>query len=134
MTEGVHVEVQDGFAHIQFLDSQQRGPALAKLLELGGSELIDIDTRSSSRKTYIVLEGMARDAGLLDDARAEPQQEFPEGEPKETWTVVQLRAYARREGVELGDATKKADILAAVTKPKEGVTGGIVPPSEATMS
>lgn len=122
MAEGILIEVQDGFAHIQFLDTAKRGPAIARLLELGGPELIDIDTRSNPRKTYIVPEGMAREAALLDDAEPEPeplQPDFPEGEPTESWTVAQLRAYAAQEEISLAGADKKADILAAVTAPRE---------------
>lgn len=70
MAEGILAEVEDGFARIQFLDPSKRGPALAKLIELGGPELIDIDTRSNPRKTYIVPESIAQDAGLLEAAPA----------------------------------------------------------------
>lgn len=113
MAEGILVEVQDGFAHIQFIDRTKVGPALTKLLELGGPEMIDIDTRSNPRKTYIVPEGMAMEAGLLDDSR--PSGAPPDRAPDESWTVAQLVDYASREEINLGGATKKADILAAIT-------------------
>ncbi|MEU9515915.1 hypothetical protein [Micromonospora sp. NPDC048169] len=46
---------------------------------------------------------------------AEPEPEVDlDGEPSESWTVAQLRAYADQYGVELGEATKKADILAVL--------------------
>jgi hypothetical protein len=129
MAEGIEVEVRDGFAHIQFLDREKAGPAIAKLLELGGPELIDIDTRSNPRKTYIVPEGTARDAGLLDDSEsgsetpAEPEPvALPEGEPSESWTVVQLKEYAAREEISLAGADKKADILAAVRAASQPVS------------
>lgn len=129
MAEGIEVEVRDGFAHIQFLDREKAGPAIAKLLELGGPELIDIDTRSNPRKTYIVPEGTARDAGLLDDSEPEPETlaepevvSLPEGEPSETWTVVQLKEYAAREEISLAGADKKADILAAVRAASQPVS------------
>lgn len=130
MAEGILIEVEDGFAHIQFLDVTKRGPALAKLLELGGPELMDVDTRSNPRKTYIVPEGTARDAGLLDDTEPEPEPSspsLPEGDPNESWTVAQLREYAAAEGISLAGADKKADILAAVTAPKEPAI--ITPPA-----
>lgn len=123
MAEGIQVEVTDGFAHIQFLDREKAGPSIAKLLELGGPELIDIDTRSNPRKTYIVPEGMAKDAGLLDDsdsdqsdsdAPAEPTPAGPEGEPSDSWTVAQLKDYAAKEEISLAGVDKKADILAAI--------------------
>ena len=40
---------------------------------------------------------------------------FPEGEPVESWTADQLKAYAAANEVDLGGATKKADIFAAIT-------------------
>ncbi len=46
---------------------------------------------------------------------AEPEPSEPAGEPSESWTVPQLRAYAQDKGIDLGEATKKADILAAIT-------------------
>lgn len=141
MAEGIQVEIIDGFAHVQFLDREKAGPALDTLIKIGGPELIDIDTRSNSRKTYIVPEGVAKDAGLLDDsepeqtpaeaepeAPAEPEQapaeppQVPEGEPSESWTVAQLKDYAGREEISLTGAEKKADILAviqAATRPAE---------------
>lgn len=34
--------------------------------------------------------------------------------PSESWTVRDLRAYADDLGIDLGDATRKADILATI--------------------
>ena len=45
----------------------------------------------------------------------EPEVEIPEGDPSESWKVDQLKAYAADKGIDLGDATKKADILAVLT-------------------
>ena len=116
MAEGILAEVENGFARIQFLDASKRGPALAKLIELGGPELIDIDTRSNPRKTYIVPESIAAEAGLLEDAPSLlVVPPYPEGEPNDSWTVPQLRAYAGARGISLGEATKKADILLVLT-------------------
>jgi hypothetical protein len=72
MAEGILAEVEDGFARIQFLDKSKVGPSLARLIELGGPELIDIDTRSNPRKTYIVPESIAQEAGLLEAAPTPP--------------------------------------------------------------
>lgn len=117
MAEGILAEVIDGFAHIQFLDPSKKGPALTTLLELFGPGVIDVDTRSGSRKIYIVPEGDAYEAGLLDDApEPEPvvEQLYPEGEPSDSWTVAQLKEYAEAKGIDLTGADKKADILAVV--------------------
>ena len=39
---------------------------------------------------------------------------YPEGDPAESWTIEQLRAYANANQVELKGLTAKADILKAV--------------------
>lgn len=39
---------------------------------------------------------------------------YPDGEPSESWTVAQLKAYAEDNAVDLGGASVKADILAAI--------------------
>lgn len=138
MAEGIQVEVEGGFARIQFLDPSQRGPAVSRLLELGGPEMIDVDTRSGPRKIYIVPEGMAQEAGLLDDypiqdtspetdddpeTDGDPIQDtspetdsssLPDGDPSESWTVAQLRDYAAQEEISLAGAERKAEILAVI--------------------
>ena len=43
------------------------------------------------------------------------QAEQDDDEPSDSWTVADLRAYAELHDIDLGDATKKADILKAVT-------------------
>ncbi|MFI6368703.1 hypothetical protein ACIBG0_38980 [Nocardia sp. NPDC050630] len=42
------------------------------------------------------------------------EPESDNGEPSESWTVADLKAYAELHEIDLGDATKKADILAAI--------------------
>jgi len=42
------------------------------------------------------------------------EDSFPDGDPSEEWTVKQLRAYAKAFDVDLGKATSKPDILAAL--------------------
>ena len=41
-------------------------------------------------------------------------EEAPEA-PNEKWTVADLKAYAEENGIDLGEATLKADILAAMS-------------------
>ena len=69
MPAGVEVVVDEGFATIDFVDPKLRGPALDKLLKIGGPETIEPLTREkgAERKLYRVPEGNAREAGLLDD-------------------------------------------------------------------
>lgn len=67
------------------------------------------------------LAGLA-EAGLVkeivpeSDADADASAEVPEGDPSETWTVKQLKAFADAKGIDLGDAKSKGDVLAAVSK------------------
>lgn len=77
MPAGVDVVVEDGFATIEFVDRSLRGPSLAKLLEVGTPpELIEKVTLP--RLAYIVPEGNARLAGLLDEVDV---PEFADGGP-----------------------------------------------------
>lgn len=50
--------------------------------------------------------------GLIAEVAVEAA--FPEGDPSETWKVDELKAYAESKSIDLGDASKKADILAAI--------------------
>ncbi|WP_454232033.1 hypothetical protein [Mycolicibacterium fortuitum] len=84
MPAGVDVVVEDGFATIEFVDRSLRGPGLAKLLEVGTPpELIEKVTLP--RLAYIVPEGNARLAGLLDEADVQDAIvgtiEIPDGDP-----------------------------------------------------
>jgi hypothetical protein len=63
---GVIATVEDGFATLEFTDPRLQATSLGVLLDIGGPETIDIDT-GGTRRTYIVPEGNAREAGLLDD-------------------------------------------------------------------
>jgi hypothetical protein len=66
MAHGVIVTVEDGFAELDFTDPRLKATSLGVLLEIGGPESIDINT-GGTRRTYIVPEGNAREAGLLDE-------------------------------------------------------------------
>lgn len=46
---------------------------------------------------------------LADDAG------WPDGVPSDEWKLPELRAYATAKGIDLTDAKKKADIVAALT-------------------
>lgn len=66
MPAGVDVVVEDGFAVIDFVDRATRGPGLAALLKVGGPGLVEVVTRVGRRRLYVVPEGNAREAGLID--------------------------------------------------------------------
>ncbi|WAB09190.1 hypothetical protein SEA_LITTLEMUNCHKIN_14 [Gordonia phage LittleMunchkin] len=70
MPEGIIAEIDGGFATLDFVDRSLRGPALQKLIDIGGQHSIDVLTRSGPRKQYRVPEGNAREAGLIDEATA----------------------------------------------------------------
>lgn len=66
MPNGVETFVDGGFATVDFVNPALRGPALAKLIEIGGPESIQTITRDGPRRKYTVPEGNAREAGLID--------------------------------------------------------------------
>ncbi|MEU1432135.1 hypothetical protein ABZ412_34215 [Nocardia sp. NPDC005746] len=59
-----------------------------------------------------------------DPPDPEPAQQVPESEPSESWTVPQLRDYAADKKIDLGDATKKADVLAVIAAAAENSNTG----------
>ena len=44
---------------------------------------------------------------------------FPDGDPSDDWKVDELRAWADAHDVDLDDAKKKADIIAAIELAKD---------------
>lgn len=54
-------------------------------------------------------------AAGLRDANGAPIPE-PVLAPDESWTLRDLRAYADEHDIDLGDATRKADVLARLTE------------------
>lgn len=69
MPAGISVVVENGFATIDFVDKSLRGRGLARLFEIGTPpDAIEKQTRSGPRPLYVVPEGNAREAGLLDEA------------------------------------------------------------------
>lgn len=66
-----------------------------------------------------VSEGTAERLGSeWADADTKPRSESPDS----TWKVADLKAYAAGNGIDLGDATKKDDVLEVITAGSE--TGG----------
>lgn len=49
-----------------------------------------------------------------------PEADEGEGVNLKTMTVPDLRAYAETNGIDLGEATRKADILAAIEEAEKG--------------
>lgn len=51
-----------------------------------------------------------------------PGDEGKSETPDKTWKVPELKAYATEHEIELGDATKKDDVLAAIELHLESIT------------
>lgn len=64
---------------------------------------------------YSELSVMAQCQGRLDSIGAKQEKD-----PLDSMTVAKLKEYAETNGIELGDTTKKADILAAIKAAMDG--------------
>lgn len=51
--------------------------------------------------------------GLIEKVEAE-EEDLPEGDPTDKWTGPQLKRYATDNGIDIGTAKNKADVLAAI--------------------
>jgi hypothetical protein len=65
MAHGIEVDIQDGIAELAFADHTVRGQALTALHEVGGPDCVVVDS-GGTRRTYVVPESIAADAGLID--------------------------------------------------------------------
>lgn len=74
------------------------------------------DTDDENAIAYFERHGYT--VGGASDSKAET----PEGGPSEKWTVDQLKAYAAEKKIDLGDASKKVEILAAIELAAEAPT------------
>jgi hypothetical protein len=121
MPEGISIEVEGGYARISFPDPSKRGRVLAKLLDAGTP--ISVDT-GELLKVYIVPEGNARDAGLIDKPapKAAPPAKKTAPAPKpaeETPPVVKKVAVpaAKKSAPPAKKAAKKAPPTRAKATP-----------------
>lgn len=122
MPDGVVVEVEDGFAIIDFVDRKKRGPGLRKLVERYGPEVIETLTRTGPRRMYRVPEGNAREVGLIDTppvpaapVAAAPAVTYDDGFPDADWHRAALDEYAEKIGI--ANAAKlpnKTAVLSAI--------------------
>jgi hypothetical protein len=81
-----------------------------------GAEVWEVRT---SFKGYVVPEAVAEEYQRMLDGDTEPiaDEEAPEKDafPDDSWTVADIRAYAKDNEIPIpAEATKKADILAVV--------------------
>lgn len=75
-TEGIVVEVEDGIARIEFEDKSLKGVTVGLLTDIAGPHGVKVDT-GGTRRTYIVTEAVAFEAGLLDAAPVEVAADAP---------------------------------------------------------
>ena len=84
---------------------------MAKLKHAATGRLVDVP--ESLAKGY-------RAAGWADAPVAPKAPVTPEGEPTADWKVDQLKAYAAERGIDLGEASKKADIVEVIAAAQAG--------------
>ena len=96
-----------------------------RLNEVGFTVGPEVEMASVPAVTYSEVSIRAKCAGHLDSIGQqeaepgqpqEPQQEpeQPQGKALDEMNVAELKAYAEARGIDLGEAKKKADILAAI--------------------
>lgn len=96
-----------------------------RLNEVGFTVGPEVELASVPAVTYSEVSIRAKCAGHLDSIgqqEAEPEQpqepqqepEQPQGKALDEMNVAELKAYAEARGIDLGEAKKKADILAAI--------------------
>lgn len=56
------------------------------------------------------------DVWAEDPEGYEDSDELPDGDVDDTWTVKQLKDYAKSEDIDLGDAKTKKDILSKIAE------------------
>lgn len=151
MPAGVNVVIDQGFAIIDFVNPKLRGPGLIELLRVGGPATIQSDSRRGPRKVYIVPEGNAREAGLLDEDNvvdALPPKGTSAGDatgmvnPTTPTVAGQVHGPVLRQGTYRGGDTGNIDTAASdpvpadvaapahtevIAQVKEAAVGGPVP-------
>ncbi len=61
---------------------------------------------------HLVDVGLVREVDVPEAPLAELL--FPAGDPAESWTLEQLKAYAEANSIDLGDAKLKADVFSKI--------------------
>lgn len=78
--------------------------------------------RGAPVPSHVPAKEVARlvEGGFVEEIKAAGSDEppFPDGEPSETWKGEQLKAYAKANEIDLGGATTKADMVAAIAAAK----------------
>lgn len=112
-TAGAVVKVQEDqlerFDRLNVLAAPMSSTALLDIADFMDPEIRHVDE--------IEIEDPDGVPAVVVDGGGAPSD--PETEPSDAWTVPRLQEYAAAKQIDLGDATKKADILAAIQAGRE---------------
>jgi hypothetical protein len=105
------------------IDGRSRATAEALLAAAATVGVEPYEVRTTIRG-YIVPDAVAAEYNKMLAGDTEPVEEVaveepeeegpPEGEPDGSWKNDEIKTWAEAHGVDLGGATKKADMLAAI--------------------
>jgi hypothetical protein len=105
----VHVHDEDGISHAFGPDDTVPDWAAKRITNR------DVWAEAPAAEDEAGSDAAGANAGESD--KGEPETvEIPEGDITEDWTVKQLKAYAKAEDIDLGDAKTKAEILAKLAE------------------
>jgi hypothetical protein len=108
--------VDEGYAFVS-----PKGSVTARgLLEAAKALGLEASVVRSTMGGYYVPVAVSKkyETDALGAKPEEPEAEEAEGKsdfPDETWKNADIKQWAEDQGVDLGDATKKADMLAAIS-------------------
>lgn len=130
MPKGIEVEVENGFAKLTFTDPALRGRAIQKIIDVSSPAFISVDT-SGTKRSYVTLESVARDAGLLDEPEADEKPQPKAVAAKAPAKAAPAKAPAKKAAAKKAPAKKAAPVGHAA--PSETVTnpfdaGGVAKP------
>ena len=103
----VHVHDKDGISHAFGPDDTV--PAWAE------KAITNPDVWAEAPAEDEEAEGSESDGSESEGGESE-KVELPEGDITDEWTVKQLKAYAKGQDIDLGDAKTKADILSKIAE------------------
>lgn len=125
-TVRVHEDQLERFDRLNVLAAPMSSTALLDIADFMDPEIRHVDEiedpDGGAATIYAVPGEMKVDPGAptvvySDGGPVESPQ--AEAEPTDAWTVPRLQEYAAAKKIDLGDATKKADILAAIQAGRE---------------
>jgi hypothetical protein len=94
------------------------GPVNTEPVTGGVPPLVSAGAGISNPADILSPEEAARLSAESLEPAGEPEPEspveIPEGEPTDKWAVSEIKAYAAREGIDLGDARNKGEYLTAI--------------------